>query len=127
MKKGFSLVEIIVAMTIMAIIMYAAISIFVSAGAKGVNVEVFSVAQSLAENKMEAMLSRDFNLVSSEGQTSFSGNLSSYSSQVIVNFVSHEAFDVTVGGPTAYKKIIVMIRHPFLGNPTTLESIRADN
>lgn len=127
MKRGFSLVELIIALVLLAIIMYGALAIFINSGVKGVNVEVFSVAQTLAEDKLEEVMSRDFGWVSSEAQTSFSGNLSSFSAQLIVSYVASGELNTGVVGPTDYKKVTVQIRHPLLSNPTTLESIRANN
>lgn len=125
-KAGFTLVEVIVSIVVIAIIMYAAIAIFITSGVKGVNVEVFTIAQSLAEGKLEEVTAKDFGAVSSEGETNFSGDLSNYSYEIVVNYVSAEALDSAVGYVTDYKKVQVKIRHPQLGNPTQLESIRAN-
>lgn len=124
MKKGITLIEVIISIVVIAIIMYSSVQVFVSSGAKGANVEVFSVAQSLAENKLEECIGKSFAYISSEAQTSFSSPLNSYSYQIVVNYVSKEALDASVGYTTSYKKITVQIRHPSLSNPTTLESIR---
>ena len=58
--KGFTLVEVIVSLVIIAVVMYAAIAVFITSGAKGVNVEIFTVAQSLAEDKLEEAMVHDF-------------------------------------------------------------------
>ena len=124
MRKGLTLVEVIISMVLIAIIMYSSIQVFISSGAKGANVEVFSVAQSLAENKLEGRLGRTFASISSEAQTAFSTDLSNYSYEIVVNYVSKEALDAPVAYTTNYKKITVLIRHPSLSRPTSLESIR---
>ena len=126
MKKGFTLVELVIAMVIIAIIMYAAIAIFVASGARGVNVEVFTVAQSLAEDKLEQAMAQDFDDATDEAEANFSGDLNQYSYEIVMDFVSGEALDTVVGSPTDYKRIRVSIRHDLLGAPTSLESIRAD-
>ena len=125
-NKGFTLVELVVAMVVIAIVMYAAIAIFITSGAKGVNVEVFTVAQSLAEGKLEEAMARNFGDITLESETNFTGDLSSYSYEIVVDYVSAEALDTPVASVTEYKKIQVKIRHPKLGNPTQLESLRAD-
>jgi prepilin-type N-terminal cleavage/methylation domain-containing protein len=126
MKKGFTLVEVIVSMVIIAIVIYAGIAIFITSGAKGANVEIFTVAQCLAEGKLEEAMAKDFADVASVAETSFSGDLGSYSWEILSSYVSGEALDTAVAGATDYKKIQVMIRHPKLGNPIQLESIRAN-
>ncbi|MEE8638345.1 MAG: prepilin-type N-terminal cleavage/methylation domain-containing protein [Candidatus Margulisiibacteriota bacterium] len=125
-KRGFTLVELIISIVVIAIIMYAAIGIFVASGAKGVNVEVFTVAQSLAENKLEQAMAQDFGDVTDEAEANFSGDLNQYSYEIVMDYVSGEALDTPVGSPTDYKKIRVLIRHDLLGAPTSLESIRAN-
>ena len=129
MKKkspGFTLVETIMAVAVIAIVMYAVIAIYITSGIRGVNVEVFTVAQSLAEGKLEESMAQTFEALSSVGQTGFSQDLSDYSYRIAVNYVSAEALDTPVASVTEYKKIQVKIRHPKLGNPTQLESLRAD-
>jgi prepilin-type N-terminal cleavage/methylation domain-containing protein len=125
-KKGFTLIEVIISMVVIAIVMYAAIAIFITSGAKGANVEVFTVAQSLAEGKLEEAMAHEFADVSSEAEINFTGDLSNYSYEIISNYVSGEALDSAVGSATDYKKIQVLIRHSKLANPIQLESIRTN-
>ena len=125
-KKGFTLVELVIAIVVIAIVMYAVIAIFITSGVKGVNVEVFTVAQSLAEGKLEQKMAMDFGDISNEGWTNFTGDLSGYRYQVAVNYVSAEALDVPVGYSTNFKKVRAIIGHDKLANPTSLESIRAN-
>lgn len=123
-KHGFTLVEVIISMVIMAIVLYAVIAIFISSGAKGTNVEIYSVAQSLAEGKLEEITARNFSNITSESQ-SYSGGLSAFSCQVTFSYVSKEALDTAVGGPTDYKKVQVQISHPKLAQPVSLTSLRS--
>lgn len=124
--KGFTLVEVIVSLVIIAVVMYAAIAVFITSGAKGVNVEVYTIAQALAEDKLEEAMVHDFVDATSESEANFSGDLVNYSYEIIVAYVSAEALDTPYGSATDYKKISVLIRHPQLSNPTSLESIRAN-
>lgn len=123
-KRGFTIVEVVISLLIIAVVMYASISIFITSSVKGVNVDIFTAAQTLAEDKLEEAMAKDFADVSSEAQTSFSGDLSEYSHEITVNYVSVEALDVPVVPATDYKKINVSIRHPQLANPTSLECLR---
>ena len=123
-KPGFTLVEVIVAMVVISIVMYASLSIFINSGARESNVEVFTVAQTLAENKMEEVMAKDFAAVSDEAATAYGGDLSAFSSVVSVAYVTPEALDMSVPGPTDYKKVSVIIEHSLLQQPTSLESIK---
>lgn len=126
MRRGFSIIELIISMVILAIIIYASIAIFINVGIKGVNVEVFTTAQSLAEDKVEEAMTRTFASLSDESETAFSDDLVNFTYEIIVDYVSGEALDVPVGSPTEYKKISVVIRHAQLGKPVSLEAVRAD-
>lgn len=125
-RLGFSLVELVIAVVVIAIVMYAVIAIFITSGFRGVNVEVFTVAQSLAENKLEEAVAQDFDDITAEAETSFGGELANYSYEITVDYVSGEALDTAVGFATDYKRIRVAIRHSQLSSPTYLEGIRAD-
>ncbi|MBN2057499.1 MAG: prepilin-type N-terminal cleavage/methylation domain-containing protein [Candidatus Saganbacteria bacterium] len=126
MKRGFSLIELMVSLLVIAIIIYASLSIFVGAGTKGINLEVYTTAQSLAEGMLEEEMTRPFADISSEAATGFSGELNAYTYQLQVDYVSAEAFDQPVGSTTDYKKIAVSIMHPKLNNPITLEAVKAN-
>ena len=125
-RKGFTLIETVVAVTILAIVMYSVIAIFINSGVRGANVEVFSVAQALAEGKLEEKMAKTFASLSSESSSFFSGDLNAYSYQVTVDYVSREALDTVVGYPTDYKKLRVGVSHNLLSRPISLESIRAN-
>jgi len=124
--KGFTLVEVIVSLVVIAVVMYAAIAVFITSGVKGVNVEIYTIAQALAEAKLEEAMVKDFVDATSESEASFSGDLIDYSYEVTAIYVSTEALDTAYGSATDYKKISILIRHPQLSNPISLESIRAN-
>jgi prepilin-type N-terminal cleavage/methylation domain-containing protein len=126
MRRGFTLFEVIASIVVSGIIIYAVLAIYITSGFKGINVEIYTVAQMLAEDKLEEVMVKDFANVTSASQTNFSGDLSNYSHQIVVNYVQGSNLNNPVGGPTEYKKIRVMIRHTKLTNPVTLESIRAN-
>ena len=126
-KKGFTLIEVVISMVIIAIIMYAVISVFITAGVRGVNVEVFTIAQSLAEGKLEEIMSKPYaDIVPSGGD--FGGDLTQYQYQVEVDFVLPDNFDLEppLGESQGYKRIEVLIDHPNLENTIVLKSVRAD-
>jgi prepilin-type N-terminal cleavage/methylation domain-containing protein len=123
--KGFTLVEVIVSVSVVAIVMYALIAVFVTSGFRGVNVEVFTVAQSLAEGKLEEISARNFAGITGESETNYTGDLSDFSYEVVIDYVASDDLDTPVGFETNYKRVRVQIRHPKLTNPAQFESIRA--
>ena len=126
MKKGFTLVEIIISVVVIAIIAYAGIAVYSTSAVKDVAVDVFTVAQSLAEGKLEETMAKDFADINSVSSTAFSGDLSNFNYTIIVNYVSPEALDVPIVSATDYKKIGVSVSHFQLTRPTTLECLRAN-
>jgi prepilin-type N-terminal cleavage/methylation domain-containing protein len=126
-RAGFTLVEVILSIVIMSIVMYAVIGVYITSGFKGVNVEAYTVAQALSESVLEEAMSRSFASVADVPETAFSAEaLSEYTYEIVADYVSREALDAAVAGPTDYKKITVRIRHPRLGNPIDLASLKAD-
>ena len=125
-RSGFTMVELVITVIVIAIVMYAVIAIFITSGVKGVNVDVFTVAQSLAEDKLEEATAQTFDDVTDEVQTNFSGELDDYSYEITVDYVSPEALDTVVAFPTDYKKVQIKIRHDQLASAVSLEAIRAN-
>ncbi|MBN2057496.1 MAG: type II secretion system protein [Candidatus Saganbacteria bacterium] len=123
-KRGFTLVEVVISMVVIAIVMYASLSIFINSGARESNVEVFTVAQTLAEDKMEETMAKEFTAISDEAASALGGDLGDFSSSVSVAYVTPEALDTAVTGPTNYKRINVRIEHALLGRPASLECIK---
>lgn len=126
-RKGFTLIEVVISMVVIAIIMYSVIAVFITAGVRGVNVEVFTVAQSLAEGKMEEMMALQYAAIQPT-EADFDVDLSAYHYQVEVDFVPPDDFDrePPLGEDQGYKRITVIITHPKLEAGITLQSVRAD-
>ncbi len=119
-KKGFTLIEIIVAAAIMLVFLSVGIVVFVNSGNLAKKSETFTIAQSLAQGKMEKLLVMDFDQISSE-----SGTLDNYDYEIIVTFVSGEALDVPV--PVSdYKKITVIVENDKLQNPVQFDTIKVN-
>jgi len=127
-RKGFTLIEVVISMVVIAIIMYSVIAVFITAGVRGVNVEVFTVAQSLAEGKMEEVMALPFDSIQQINATPFLGDLNAYHYQVEVDYVDANNFEEPSLQPqTDYRRIIVTITHPKLEeNGITLQSVRAN-
>jgi len=125
-RKGFTLIEVVISMVVIAIIMYAVIAVFITAGVRGVNVEVFTVAQSLAEGKMEETMALPYALIQ-PAAGDFDVDLSAYHYQVEVEYANADNFDIHAPAPeTPYRWIQVTITHPKLEEGITLQSVRAN-
>ena len=125
-RPAFSLIELTISVTLIAIVMYSAIAIYITAGARSVNVEKFSVAQSLAEGKLEQVMARSFNAVTSEAVTAYTGDFAGYSYDVTTNYVTRDALDQAWASSTDYKKIRVRVWNTQLTGPVSLESLRTN-
>lgn len=125
-RRAFTLIEVIVAIVLVGIFMYAGMGVMMNSGKYSVVVENLSVAQSLAEERLEMAMARPYASISSEALTNFTGNLSSYSYETIVEYVTPGNLDSTSVSDTGYKRIRVFIRNPLMANPVKLESIKAD-
>jgi prepilin-type N-terminal cleavage/methylation domain-containing protein len=108
-KEGFTLVEVIMAVVIGGIILYSLLTVFITTTSRNTQLEAQSTALFLASGKLEEVSNQSFNLISSEGVTSFGGDFSGFSSSVEVSAVSAEALDTSVASSTGYKKIVVKI------------------
>jgi len=125
-RKGLTLIETTVSLVVIAIIGYAFMSVFIGSSVRSVDVDVFLVAQSLGEERVEETLAQSYSAVTDEAQTNFSGDLNSYSYTIKVSNVSAEALDTIVGYDSGYKKFWVMINHAQLTGPVTLEALKVN-
>jgi prepilin-type N-terminal cleavage/methylation domain-containing protein len=108
-KKAFTLIEVIMAVVIGGIVLYSLLTVFITTTSRNTQLESQSTALFLASGKLEEVSNQRFNLISSEGLTSFGGEFSSFSSLVEVSAVSAEALDAVVAYATGYKKIVVSV------------------
>lgn len=125
-RKGLTLIETTVSIVVIAIIVYSFMAVFIGSSVKSVDVDVFLVAQSLAEEKAEETLAKSYSAITDEAQTNFPGELNSYSYAIAVANVSAEALDTIVGYDSGYKKIWTMIGHAQLTGPVTLEALKVN-
>ena len=106
-RKGFTLIELTIAIIVVAIAFYAIISVFVSVAPRNVNAEDLSKASYLANRILEERSTKTFSSVTSEATTAFSAPFSNFNYQVNVNYVSTSEPDNASVGPTILKKLSV--------------------
>lgn len=108
-RRGLTLVETVIGLTIIAIAFYTLISVFISILPRTAQVETLNKKSYLAQEKIEEFLARDFTAVTSVAATSFSGDFSSYRYQIDVSFVASTELNTPVPGPTNYKNVKVKV------------------
>lgn len=106
-KRGFSLIEMIIAIVVIGIAFYALISVFITVAPRNVNVEDITKATHLAFEKIEETTVKSFPGIDSVGATSFTGDFSQFQYQVIVDYVTSSEPDVIAPGATDYKRVKV--------------------
>ena len=126
-SKGFTLVELVMAVVIAAIAVYALISVFINTSGQNAKLEAVSVAVHLANGKLEQVSSKSYANISSEPLTAFSGNFSNYRSLVVVSNVSSSEPNLSVGSTvTGYKKVTVYVSSSLLQNSVEVSTLITD-
>ncbi|MDI6731760.1 MAG: type II secretion system protein [Candidatus Margulisbacteria bacterium] len=127
MKKGFTLVELIMAVVVAGIAVYALIGLFINTTSKNAGMEDVSIAAQLAEGKLEAVSSQSYDNISSEALSSFGGSFGDFYSQVIVINVASSELNTSVGaGDTGYKKITVYVSGGTLTSSLEISTLATD-
>lgn len=106
-SRGFSLIEMVIAIVIIGIAFYALISVFITVAPRNVNVEDITKATHLAFEKMEETTVKNFTGVATVSATSFTGDFSQFQYQVVVDYVTSTEPDVVAPGATSYKRVKV--------------------
>lgn len=111
MKKGFSLLELVMTIVIAGIIIFPLLNVFINAAAKNPTLEALGVALHLAEAKMESVSNKTFASITAEGVTPFVGGaFSGYNSEVIMHFVASTELETFVDpAETDYKWLKIKV------------------
>ncbi len=111
-QKGFTLVELAIAIAIIAISFYALINVFALVAPQDVNARSLAIGTHLLNEKIEETTVKGFSGVSPVGLTYFPPPFSTYRYQVTVNYVTTAEPDAISAVPTPYKKIRVNVLGP---------------
>jgi type II secretory pathway pseudopilin PulG len=121
-RKGFSLVELLIILLLLAIIGYVVSIVYITSGPRGEDVRTLKVAQTLAEEKLSEVLAQEFAEVLSKKETKFTGEHKKFSYEVVVEQVPGDEVE---GGEVPQKNIKVIIRHPALTEFIQLEGTKS--
>lgn len=110
MKKGFSLIELIISIVIISIAALSIAFLYQQALTGSLEVRELTVATGLAKEKMEEVLLSSFSGVDDIPETSFSAPFSNYNYEVDVCYVQDTDLDTCVDPTTTdYKKVEILL------------------
>ncbi len=109
-EKGFSLVELIIAIVIGGVLFYSLLSMFANTTTNNAKDEFMVQALYLANEKLETVSSKPYSSVADESLISFPGSFNMFKSVVLISNVSSIDLDTNTGASTTgYKKITVRV------------------
>lgn len=126
-KKGFTLIEVILVMVILAISLPPLCILIVNVVRKNVLTQVQATATALAEGEMEKVTNMRFSGIATTAQTAFSAPFTAYNYTITVDYVNASDLNTpVVPGPTNYKRVQVMVNNAISGNLTLTTLIAND-
>jgi len=109
-RKGLTLIETIIGLTVIAVAFYLLIAIFITLAPRTARVETLNKKVYLAQEKMEEYLARSFaQAVTGETSGAFSGSFSNYQYRIIVTQVATSDLNTAVGYNTPFKNVKVRV------------------
>ena len=108
-KRGFTLIELVMAVVIAAIIFISLATVLSMALWHTVKPEYYTVAAGLAAGEIDRVTNQKFSNVTSEAATAFAGNFSDYNHQVGVDYVNGADLTQVSVPPTDYKRVTIII------------------
>jgi prepilin-type N-terminal cleavage/methylation domain-containing protein len=119
-SRGYTLVELVMAIVIMSIAFYALINVFISIAPLDINVSTMTIGTHLLNQEMEAVSIRKIANVVSVDATAFPSPYSNYNYGIIVDYVTTAEPDVATTETTGIKRVKVRVWGPKL---YTLEAV----
>ncbi len=121
-RSGFTLVELVIAVVITGVAVYALLTVFINAATKNVDLEALSIGYYLANAKLEEVSNRSYSSITEEAVSAFDGGFGDFDYEVEFDYVSSEALDVpTTGTGESYKRIKVRVTSNSL--PSSIEVV----
>ena len=112
-KNGFTLIELLISIVIFSICLVSVVVMFQQALYGGYDTRVLTIANFLAEEKMEEVLTLGYAGVTSVAATNFPSPFNSYTFEVAVHYVQPPDLDTSVDPTvTDYKNVEVKVVKP---------------
>lgn len=107
-RPGFSLVETVVGLTVIAIALYILIAIFINLAPRTARIETMEKKGYLAQEKMEENIPRGFTGIATLSAAAFPDSFSSYRYRVVWTYVA--TGDLSASVPRSpFKKVSVLV------------------
>ena len=117
MKQGMTLVEVVMAIVIIAIAFYSLIAVYATTSQRNVTIETINDKLYLAQEKIEQYMTRPITSIVTVNPTTIeAANFSDYKYQILVTTVATSDLTTTVAS-SPYKKVRVMV---WGGQPTSV-------
>lgn len=127
MKKGFTLIELVMAIVIAGVIVVPLLNVFINTSTGNPSLEALNTALHLAEAKMESVSNKDFASIVSEGTAPFGGDFSAYNSEVVMHYVASSEIETFVDPVvTDYKWVKVKITSAKIQGTIELTTLVSD-
>jgi prepilin-type N-terminal cleavage/methylation domain-containing protein len=114
LRKGYSLVELVIAIGIISVAFYALISLFATLAPRDIDARSLSVGTHIMNRKIEEVMLKSFPGVTSEAASNLAPPFSGYNTQVVVTYAATADINSVSAVPTKYKKIRVLVWGPKL-------------
>lgn len=108
-KKGYTLIEFVIAIIVISIAFYAIIAVFISTTPKSVNVEDLARAKYLASRVLEETMAKGFQNISCAAAASFPAPFQNFRAETTVTFVTSAEPNIASPVETNYKKVDVKV------------------
>ena len=125
-KSGFSIIEIIALVVVLAIVLTPFSILVVNVMQRNAQSQAMATAVSLAEAEMERVTGLRFSGVANAAATAFSAPFSAYSCEIVADYVNSGALNTPVVGPTDYKRVQVKVSNSISGT-ITLTTVMAND
>ena len=125
-RKGFTLIEVIIAITILGVAFLGLTHVVVSTTEYNIDVDVTTQAVLLSRDVMATTMAKDFDDISDVSTVSFGGGFNDYSYSVDVEYVDAANLNTPVAGPTDYKRIVVTVTANGWAGTISLYNLKAN-
>ena len=109
MKKGVTLIELIISIVIMSIAFYSLINVFTTVAPGDINVRTLTIGTHLLNEKMEEVMLKSYTGIATQAATSFNSPFNNYQYRVVVDYVSSSEPDVVSGTDKGCKRVKLQV------------------
>lgn len=124
--RGFSLIETMLAVLIIGICVTPISILIINVMSQNIHTQALATAASLAEARLEDVLSMRFSAVNNTTPAVFTQPFGAYSWRVVSDYVDAGNLNSPVAGPTDYKRVQVIVNSSIAGEAGLVTLITRD-